>query len=140
MVDPDVAADPDDSGDDPLVPMVVFGVLGAGFVALFLGVEWFWTIWVLGFAVLLPMVAVLSDHYGPFLGGSRDRNRSRTREVEDGRSEEETALEALKRRYAEGEIDEAEFERRLERLVENETVEDVERRHGERERDPEFET
>jgi hypothetical protein len=34
----------------------------------------------------------------------------------------EEALDALKRRYADGEIDEVEYERRLERLLDDETV------------------
>ncbi|PSQ18843.1 hypothetical protein BRD00_03605 [Halobacteriales archaeon QS_8_69_26] len=140
MVEPDVEDEPSDSEDDAAVPLVVFSVLGAGFVALFLGQGWFWMVWVLGFAVLLPMVAVLSDHYGPFLGGSGERKRSRTREVTTTDDEDQAALETLKQRYAAGEIDEEEFERRLERLVENERIEDVERRHREKDRDPEFET
>jgi len=122
--------------DDPLTEIVVFLVLGAGFLALFAGIESFWMVWVLGFAVLLPLVAVLSKHYGPFLG-SRSGERERTRDHQSARSEAESALETLKERYARGEIDEAEFEHRLERLVENEDVEDVERRLAEDD-DPEF--
>ncbi|MDR5655636.1 SHOCT domain-containing protein [Halodesulfurarchaeum sp. HSR-GB] len=38
-----------------------------------------------------------------------------------------TSLEALKQRYVAGEIDDVEFERKLETLFENETVSDVER-------------
>jgi len=78
--------------------------------------------------------------------------------------EDEAALEALKRRYARGEIDEAEFERRTATLLENESVDDARERiergdyesrpiddresrptndrgsAGGRERDPEYET
>jgi uncharacterized membrane protein len=46
----------------------------------------------------------------------------------DGTADTEDALEALKRRYANGEIDETEFERKLEMLFETETVADAERR------------
>ncbi|APE94991.1 SHOCT domain-containing protein [Halodesulfurarchaeum formicicum] len=42
-------------------------------------------------------------------------------------SEKATSLEALKQRYVAGEIDDVEFERKLETLFENETVSDVER-------------
>ncbi|QFU84330.1 SHOCT domain-containing protein [Natronorubrum aibiense] len=53
-----------------------------------------------------------------------------TRSLDDSSSElsDEEALEALKRRYASGELDDAEFERQLETLLENETLDDVENR------------
>jgi hypothetical protein len=44
-------------------------------------------------------------------------------------------LTILRERYARGEIDEAEFERRVERLLETESIEAA-RRRGEREREP----
>jgi uncharacterized membrane protein len=133
------AGDGDDGG--PVTAVTVFVILGAGFVALVLDVEWFWAIWVVGFAAVLPVVAILEDRiYRAIRGGKRyepahhrDARRSREDEAED-------ALEALKRRYAEGEIDEIEFEERLEALIENESIEDVRHRldddrTGERERD-----
>ncbi|AFZ72318.1 SHOCT domain-containing protein [Natronobacterium gregoryi] len=69
------------------------------------------------------------------------------KEVENADIDESTpienqtdALERLRTRYAEGELSDAEFERRLEVLVETETVPDVERYLDDsddgRERDP----
>ena len=53
------------------------------------------------------------------------------------------ALETLRERYARGELTDEQFERKLERLVETETLEDVERRYdrerGDDERDRAFE-
>ena len=48
--------------------------------------------------------------------------------MEDDRTSEadETALEQLRRRYAEGELTDEQFERKLERLLETQTIEDVE--------------
>lgn len=45
-----------------------------------------------------------------------------------GSADTEEALETLKRRFAAGELDEIEFERKLEMLFETETVDDAERR------------
>jgi len=125
----------DDEDDHPITELTVFAVLGAGFVALFLGVEWFWMIWVLGFAVLLPAVGILADNYlSDDRGATHDPERDR----------EDDALATLRERYARGDLTEAEFERRVERLLETEDREtaselavDVDR--ADRERDAEFE-
>jgi len=47
--------------------------------------------------------------------------------MEDDRTSEadETALERLRRRYAEGELTDEQFERKLKRLLETQTIEDV---------------
>jgi hypothetical protein len=128
------------SGEGILTELTVFAVLGAGFLGLFAGVSWFWAIWVFGFAVVLPVVSILEDRFRqsasngppPYAPDHHEETRSTRRE------KQEDALETLKRRYAEGEIGEAEFEHRLEALVENEDVEDVRRRY-EDEEDREFE-
>lgn len=97
--------------------VTVFLVLGTGFVALFAGVGWFWAIWVLGFAVIVPLVAILSDE-----------------ETERGEEPEDEPvpadpIERLKQQYAAGELTEAEFERRLERrLADDGEPRDVARR------------
>jgi len=124
-----------DEDDHPVERLTAVGVLGAGLVALFLNVEWFWLVWVLGFAVVLPAVSIVVDAYLDA----------------DGDADEEAGddpLEALRERYANGELTEAEFERKLERLLETEDREtarelDVgggDQSGGRRERDPEFET
>jgi hypothetical protein len=128
-------------GDGIFAELTVFAVLGAGFIALFAGVNWFWAIWVFGFAVVLPVVSILEDRLGrstasgpgPYAPDHHEDARKTDREAE------EEALETLKRRYAEGEIDEAEFEHRLELLFENEDVEDVRRRFGDDDREFEYE-
>lgn len=40
--------------------VTVFLVLGAGLLALGLGYSWFWVIFAVGFAVLLPLVGMLT--------------------------------------------------------------------------------
>ncbi|WP_255198264.1 SHOCT domain-containing protein [Halorarius litoreus] len=91
--------------------VVALLVLGLGFAALFTGQSWFWLVWVIGFAVVLPLVSIA-------FGLDDDED-----EPEPPRDEDAEALEELKRRYARGELDEDEFEARLERLLETEDVE-----------------
>jgi uncharacterized membrane protein len=76
-----------------------------------------------GYLLLVPLAAFLQE---PLVTMVRD----------DGSADEEqAALDRLRDRYASGEIDEVEFERRLERLLETETVEDAAAR-GSRDVDP----
>jgi uncharacterized membrane protein len=89
--------------------VTVFLVLGAGFLALFAGVEWFPVVWVVGFAALVPLVAVLS-------GSDAEGDP----EAED-EAERADPVERLKQRYAAGELTDAEFERLLEEQLADET-------------------
>lgn len=89
------------------------------------GVAWYWPLAAL--AVAAGSVWVLTNW--------RSENPSRTSDRAAGSTTDpEAVLETLKEQYAVGEIDEGEFERRLETLLENETVADVEDRlHVDRE-------
>lgn len=120
-------------------------VLGVGLAALFAGFDFFWVVFVIGFAVLVPIVATLygdEEDRGEWWGSwdwGRDRNRdredSRTERVETPREDrtDDTPLETIRRRYARGELTDAQFERKLELLLETETLEDAEDRHRARE-------
>lgn len=113
-------------------------VLGVGFLDAGLdvvpGVP-FWVVFVVGYAVVLPLVAIA-------LGEDESEPR-RGPVVDPDERDAETPLDRLKRRYADGEIDEAEFEHRLERLLETEdetaATEYVERTRTDRERELERE-
>lgn len=129
-------------------------VLGLGLLALFAGFDLFWVVFVIGFAVVVPIVATLygdedersewwneewQDGWGS--NSNRERNRSERHEQastdqEIGRDEGETTdtpLETIRRRYARGELTDAQFERKLELLLETETLEDAEDRYRARE-------
>lgn len=104
------AGDPDD--ETPLA-QVVAGVVMAvtflvGFGLLSVGYPWFWIAFPVGFAGVLPAAIGLVRLY-----------ESRKRATRDP---EEDALASLRARYVRGEIDEAEFEERLELLLETESV------------------
>ncbi|RNJ25305.1 SHOCT domain-containing protein [Halosegnis longus] len=97
---------------EDIAGVTVFLILGLGMTALFLGVEWFWIVWVVGFAVVLPLVGILTDD-----------------EEEEGAETPEDPVDRLKRRYADGELTDEEFEHRLERLIEtdDEATDSIER-------------
>jgi uncharacterized membrane protein len=96
-------------------------ILGVGLADLFLnlvpGVD-FWVIFVVGYAVVLPLVAIALGEDEDDYGTDREEGDGRER----GRAEEEaeSPLEQLKRRYAAGGLSDEEFEHRLERLLETE--------------------
>ncbi|WP_049895411.1 SHOCT domain-containing protein [Halopiger xanaduensis] len=84
-------------------------------------------------AVLESSVAILVVIFGFIFGGELlDRLAPLLEESDEEPADEtdstpEDALERLRTRYADGDLSDAEFERRLETLVETETIADVER-------------
>jgi len=73
-------------------------------------------VFVLGFFIVVPLVAILGDSL-PFVAGEGEA-------TDRGVGEDAIdPVERLRNRYARGELSDEEFERRLERLVETEDVE-----------------
>ena len=100
-----------------LTLLVAFGLLAAG-------VSWFWIAFPVGFGGILPLAVGLARLYQQ--GDS---------EPSTGHDEhEDDPIATLRERYARGELTEAEFEHRVERLLETESVAD-----NAVTRDPEFE-
>jgi len=83
---------------------------------------------VIGLTVVLPLTRVLTTNQ------ETDR-RDETRQGDETEDDRSDALATVRRRYAEGELNDREFERQLERLLETETLSDV-RENTEREREP----
>ncbi|WP_411965545.1 SHOCT domain-containing protein [Haloferax sp. YSMS24] len=109
----------DDDDDTPLEQLVAGVVIASiflvGFGLLALGNPWFWIAFPVGFAGVLPAALALVKLYESRRGGDDDAPPSET----------EDALETLRRRYASGELTEEEFEAKVERLLETETVADA---------------
>jgi hypothetical protein len=129
-------------------------VTGVWLGALFLGQEWWLAAMLVGYVVVIPLVALLfgdeddreewwddeasdwwgskEDWFGTGRGSDREEDRADSAEAT---AADETPLETLRRRYAEGELTDAQFERKLERLLETDTLENVEERAAREERD-----
>jgi uncharacterized membrane protein len=110
-------------------------VTGVWLAALFLGFDWWLAFMLFGYVVLVPITAILfgdEEDVTEWWDGEADV-------VGDGETdEEEDPLEELRARYARGELTDEQFERKLDRLLDVETLEDLEderRRERERERE-----
>jgi uncharacterized membrane protein len=100
--------------------LAVLSVLTFGLTAFFavVGLEFLVpTIFVLGFFILVPLVALLGDSL-PMVGSESKEDVS----VESAHLEQsaDDPIDELRARYARGELTDTEFERRLERLLETE--------------------
>ncbi|SFC55885.1 Short C-terminal domain-containing protein [Halobiforma haloterrestris] len=114
-------------------------VTGLWLGAMFTGRGWWLAALLVGYIVVVPMVAILfgdeSDREewvddwtsGERQGESeRQRDRSRSGDATSGfEADSREALETLRERYAAGELTDEGFERKLERLLETETLEDA---------------
>lgn len=115
-----------DETDDPMEALVAIVAVATlpltALAGIFLGEAAAATVAIVGWLLLVPVIAILSDHVDlrQWLGG-RDAAAA-TADARDGGAGDD-ALERLRERYAAGEIDDTEFERRLERLLETEGVE-----------------
>jgi hypothetical protein len=118
--------------DDVLVKLTSLLVLGAGLLALFTGQDWFWLVFALGFAVLVPIVKLVTDELGSESDDSGPPTTDLDRGHDDASESKQDALDTLRNRYARGELSEEAFERKVERLLETETLEGA-RGHVERE-------
>ena len=98
-------------------------VTGIWLAALFLDQGWWLAFMLFGYIVLVPITEILfgdEEDVTEWWGGEADG-------VEDENEDEESdALDELRARYARGELTDEEFERKLDRLLETETLEDIE--------------
>ena len=130
-------------------------VTGIWLTALLTGQSWWLGALILGYVVVVPVVAMLfgdednrRDWWDDWVGSSDSQtwlgtredwfgSSSKRSEDEEGEPSTRDALETLRYRYARGDLTDEQFERKLERLLETETLEAVEDRRLERERERE---
>lgn len=110
-----------------LIPAIIFVILGLGFLAMFAGTNWFWMIWVFGFAVVIPLLALIfgeEEEFGERAGGrTKDKNESKKSDTTETVGD---PLITLRDRYARGELTDEQFEHKLDQLLATETLEDIE--------------
>lgn len=96
-------------------------VTGLWLALLFLNVELWLPVLLIGYIIIVPVVAIIAS------GDTDDTAHSSS---DGANTPEDRALATLRDRYANGELTDEQFERKLERLLEVETLEDIEDRHG----------
>ena len=105
-----------------LTPLFAVVTLPAGVLAaIFLGGSAAIAVFVVGWLLLTPVSAVLFDSSAPTPGPVQGEDRVK-QQVDTGERSSEDPVEKLRERYARGEIDEAELERRLDALLETEDL------------------
>jgi uncharacterized membrane protein len=109
-------------------------VTGIWLAALFLDFEWWLPFMLFGYIVIVPITAMVfgeEDEEDEFATDYADQSRSddaATSRDSAATDSNEDALQTLRDRYARGELTDEQFERKLERLLETETLEDAENR------------
>ena len=113
-------------------------VTGFWLVALLTGQEWWLVALLIGYVVVVPLTELLYGDTDEEAADTDDGDAALSSDADN-----ETPLERLRRRYAEGKLTDEQFERKLERLLETEALEDIEDsgavREQERERQRETE-
>jgi uncharacterized membrane protein len=106
-------------------------VTGTWMAALFTGQPWWLAALLVGYIVVVPLTALL---FGDEDDVSEWWDDEESVSVDASATDQEQldALQTLRERYARGEITDEQFERKVERLLETETLEDVEDRTRDR--------
>ena len=100
--------------------VVTMLTLATAFGLLAVGWPYFWIVFPIGFGGVLPAATAIA--------GWREAKRKQTQTVRQTGAGGKLAT--LREQYANGEIDEATFERKVERLLETESIEDAKLFYG----------
>lgn len=116
-----------------ITEITAMAVTGTWLAAMFLGFSWWLPFMLFGYIVLVPLVAILfgdESDIGEWVGEEEEELRTQTATDDDS-----DPLEDLRRRYANGELTEEQFEHKVETLLQTETVEDAAEWQRDRERE-----
>jgi len=126
---------PLERGRQNLTGIVSVLVTGTWLAALMTGQDWWLGFMLFGYIVIVPIVAMLFgdeedveewwDDEDVTTNPTQNRNRDRESAADE---DQQDALETLRDRYARGELTDEQFERKVERLLQTETLEDAEDR------------
>jgi len=113
-----------------VVEIVSTLVTGIFLAALFTGQDWWLPFMLVGYVVIVPLTALLFGDEDDVDEWVEDADVATSTETTTDSwksdSDRQEALETLRERYARGELTDEQFERKVERLLETETLEDVE--------------
>jgi uncharacterized membrane protein len=115
-------------------------VTGVWLSLMLAGFEYWLPLMLFGYVVVVPLVGILFDEEGEDEWIPDDvpgQQRDRTAADENADASDDEALARLRQRYADGELTDEQFERKVERLLETDTLENAEERHRDRRRDRE---
>lgn len=113
-------------------------ITGTWLVALLSGQGWWLPFMLFGYIVIVPIIAILTgerESLDGWIGGDDEMEGPEDQQ----RTTDEDPLETLRNRYARGELTDEEFEQKLDRLLETETLEGIAERREHRGRDDEAE-
>ena len=116
-------------GRENLTGIVSVLVTGTWLAALVTGQDWWLGFMLFGYVVIVPLVAILfgDEEDVEEWWDEDDVTTDRDREPASN-GDRNDALATLRERYARGELTDEQFERKVERLLQTETLEDVEDR------------
>ncbi len=118
-------------------------IIGLSVIAYGLSVPYTWLFFVVGLFVVVPLVGMLfgaddwrewdplKDEFWEDIFGEESETEP-TAPTSDDTTSKEDALTTLRDRYARGELTDEQFERKLNLLLETESMEDIEQRFNER--------
>ena len=100
-------------------------VTGSWLAAMFLGFSWWLPFMLVGYIVIVPLVAILFGDESDIEEWVDEEFKPGTETADEPESTDTDPLADLRRRYANGELTDDQFERKLDRLLETETPEDA---------------
>lgn len=94
-------------------------ITGVWLAALFTGLSWWLSFMLFGYIVIVPLTALL-------FGDEEDIEEWWDSDIQTDEENQEDPIKNLKNKYVNGQMSEAEFDRKLQKLIETENIDDRE--------------